>query len=178
MGYVVARGRLLVGDTYREVGDPVPEAATWTNLDAYIAAGLIAGTADPGVERVFAARINVLEEQLAVATSALSAANAERGAADAPLLARIAALEAAVNVTETENTTLLAQVDTLRGDLSAARHARAVPAVASSSAEPSAHTDGAEEPSPDGAPTDSAPAKAQTANPSAEDKARGGKKGK
>ncbi len=32
----VARTRLKVGDTYREPGDQVPEAASWPNLHAYL----------------------------------------------------------------------------------------------------------------------------------------------
>lgn len=39
--YVVGRGRLKVGDGYREVGDPIPEAADWTNLRAYLQSGLV-----------------------------------------------------------------------------------------------------------------------------------------
>ena len=43
MGYVVGRGRLMVGDTYREVGEAVPEAETWKNVASYLASGQLVG---------------------------------------------------------------------------------------------------------------------------------------
>lgn len=48
--YVVGRGRLKVGDGYREVGDPIPEAADWTNLRAYLQSGLVRSVDDAGAE--------------------------------------------------------------------------------------------------------------------------------
>jgi hypothetical protein len=35
----VAKKPLLVGDGYRDVGELVPEAVTWSNVDAYVARG-------------------------------------------------------------------------------------------------------------------------------------------
>ncbi len=42
----VALRRLKVGDGWREPGDPVPEAATWRNLRAYLGAGQVAEVPD------------------------------------------------------------------------------------------------------------------------------------
>jgi hypothetical protein len=35
----IARRQLKVGDSYRQPGDPIPEAATWPNLRAYLEEG-------------------------------------------------------------------------------------------------------------------------------------------
>ncbi len=48
----VARTRLLVGDTYREPGELVPEAADWLNLRTYLELGQVEQIPHPdGVER-------------------------------------------------------------------------------------------------------------------------------
>lgn len=45
---VVGRGRLFVGDGYREIGDPVPEGYDWPNLRAYLQSGLLVDVPEDG----------------------------------------------------------------------------------------------------------------------------------
>lgn len=46
--YVGARGALKVGDTMREPGDAVPEAAEWPNLAIYVHGGYLVGVPEGG----------------------------------------------------------------------------------------------------------------------------------
>lgn len=46
MRYVVKRKRLKIGDSYREIGEEVPEASGWKNLRSYLDAGIIVAEQD------------------------------------------------------------------------------------------------------------------------------------
>ncbi len=68
MGYVVGRGRLKVGDGYREVGDAVPEAEHWPNLSSYLSAGVLVGApGDTATEQQLRQQVQRQDEGLQAA---------------------------------------------------------------------------------------------------------------